>query len=129
MWFKAGIILLITLVLLHFYIDSHTLPIEADYTFEELAKHHGYQSTSHKVVTDDGYILTVYRLFKHGPRGKPVILMHGLFSSADGFISSYSSKGPAYLLVDAGFDVWLPNARGSVNSREHTSLDVWSAKY
>lgn len=29
----------------------------------------------------------------------------------------------AYVLADAGYDVWLPNARGTVYSRDHKSKD------
>lgn len=35
----------------------------------------------------------------------------------------------AYILADAGYDVWLPNARGTRYSRNHIRLDPDSAKF
>lgn len=36
---------------------------------------------------------------------------------------------PAFVLVENGYDVWLGNNRGSVDSHAHVSLDIHSAEY
>ena len=35
----------------------------------------------------------------------------------------HSDKAPAFLVSEAGYDVWLINSRGSGPSRQHVTLD------
>ncbi|CAH2102897.1 unnamed protein product [Euphydryas editha] len=92
----------------------------------------GYYSESHTLMTTDGYILEVHRIpfrrFETAQNAvkisKPVVfLMHGLQGSS----LSYTFLGPgsslAYLLAENGYDVWMGNARGGLNSRRHVTLD------
>ncbi|XP_059057965.1 lipase 1-like [Achroia grisella] len=86
----------------------------------ELILKYGHPLERHEVVTEDGYILTMFRIPKKGP---VVFLMHGLLGSADDFVIGGPEVSLAYLLANDGYDVWLGNARGNKHSRRHISLN------
>lgn len=81
----------------------------------------GLDFKEHTVITDDGYILKVFRIGNN--EGAPVVFFqHGLFSSAETWLVG-KELSPAYLAAQAGYDVWLGNNRGTYYSRNHESLD------
>ncbi|CAH6721708.1 sterol esterase 2 [[Candida] jaroonii] len=69
-----------------------------------------------KVTTDDGYILILFRLKdpevtdEKRDQLKPILLQHGLLSSAGAFLTPGTRSLP-YYLVKNGYDVWLGNNR------------------
>ncbi|XP_059055760.1 lipase 3-like, partial [Achroia grisella] len=92
----------------------------------QLLQKYGYPVEQHEVQTSDGYLLTMFRIPNDGP---PVLLMHGALSSSDDFLTIGSNSGLAYLLADAGYDVWMGNTRGNVHSRRHISLSPSCAEF
>uniref|UniRef100_A0A8D8SKC2 Lysosomal acid lipase/cholesteryl ester hydrolase n=1 Tax=Cacopsylla melanoneura TaxID=428564 RepID=A0A8D8SKC2_9HEMI len=63
--------------------DSKLLPVEQFEKFrtDEIINYWGYPSEVHKVQTEDGYILTNFRM--PNPGGYPILMLHGLTVSSD----------------------------------------------
>lgn len=98
----------------------------------ELLNKYQYGAETYTVKTDDGYYLTLFRITpkQEIPQRPVVFLMHGLLGSADDWLLMGPGKSLAYLLTDAGFEVWLGNARGSKYARRHVAkhpaqADFW----
>lgn len=104
-------------------------------TTPQLIALHGYRAESHFVLTEDGYILTVHRIphsknstTKSSPR-KTVLLHHGLLGSSADWVLTGPEKGLAFILSEAGYDVWLANVRGNTYSKMHTTWPLDSYEF
>lgn len=86
--------------------------------------------TYNNITTDDGYILTVFRItgsyYSPPQNGKPaVLLFHGLGTASDEWLlQSDVQNNLPFILANAGYDVWLANARGTDFSQGHVKLDA-----
>ncbi|XP_012542574.1 lipase 3 isoform X2 [Monomorium pharaonis] len=95
---------------------------------ESIIQKEGYPEEIHVIPTEDGYLLTLYRIT--GKNGSlPVLLLHGLLSSYTDWVISGKNKALAFILADQGYDVWMGNFRGNTYSRAHISLSPSSSKF
>jgi len=107
------------------------IPPEANYHFSELVSTLSYPLETHDVTTEDGYILTYFRIQAKNSQirnGLPVVLLnHGLLDSSDSFVVNNEEQAAGFLLANAGFDVWFANNRGNRHCLRHTHLDSSNA--
>jgi len=121
---KAILIALISLICIQAAFGKFiNIPKEANYDFKQLAGSLNYPVEEHTVQTDDGYLLTVFRIQAKNTQiksGLPaIILNHGLLDSADSFIINNEEQAPGLLIANAGYDVWVTNNRGNKYSLGH----------
>ncbi|XP_046378395.2 lysosomal acid lipase/cholesteryl ester hydrolase-like [Haliotis rufescens] len=101
----------------------------------ELITSKGFPCENHYVTTEDGFILNMQRI-PHG-RGdnssgtakRAVMLQHGLLGSSPNFLVNLANESLAFILADAGADVWLGNVRGNTYSRAHKTLKPSDRKF
>ncbi|EGV91922.1 Gastric triacylglycerol lipase [Cricetulus griseus] len=95
----------------------------------------GYASEEYEAVTEDGYILPINRI-PHGKNNtnstspkKVVLCQHGLFGAPGVWVSNPPNNSLAFILADAGYDVWMGNSRGSTWAKKHLYLDPNSKEF
>ncbi|KAK9466901.1 Alpha/Beta hydrolase protein [Lipomyces arxii] len=78
----------------------------------------GLRALPHDVVTDDGFVLQLFRVtdpnVQETSSRYPVLLVHGLLQSAGAFCVN-ENDSLAFQLCKSGYDVWLGNNRCGFN--------------
>ncbi|CDW75411.1 lysosomal acid lipase cholesteryl ester hydrolase-like [Stylonychia lemnae] len=108
-------------------------PVGYNMTIREQIESRGYVYEEHKIQTEDGYILTAFRVpCKKGENADsktPIQMQHGLFDDGGSWFFNNETLDLSLQLVDQGYDVWSTNSRGTVYSNEHVNLTVNDKAY
>ncbi|CEG37152.1 RxLR-like protein [Plasmopara halstedii] len=134
-----GVVLAITFVSAQEEIHEAITYPDYGLSVMEIIRARGFSVEEHKVTTSDNYILTMYRLprtYEESQRNStiatdksPVYLIHGLLDSSFTFVCNFRNQSLAYILADAGYDVWLGNNRGTTWSSQHLTYPTESDEF
>ncbi|MCQ7618862.1 alpha/beta fold hydrolase [Salmonella enterica] len=101
----------------------------------EIINYWDYPCETYTVVTDDGYILSLYRI-PHGKMNssnlgpKPVVyLQHGTGITASIWVANPPDHSLPFLLAEAGFEVWMGTNRGNSLPKNHLYLNTDSREF
>jgi len=81
------------------------------WTPSELITTAGYPAELWYIRTPQQYEIGVHRI--PNPGHQPVLFVHGFVMNAGCFVANFPENDLAFMLYDAGFDVWLVNIRGT----------------
>jgi pimeloyl-ACP methyl ester carboxylesterase len=102
--------------------------------YKEKITNAGYSFEEHKIQTEDGYILTAWRIpgklsesSEDKSKRKPIILQHGIFDSSYTWFFLNINDTLPILLSEKGYDVWLTNNRGNIFSLEHVNKEEFDS--
>lgn len=129
-------VLLFYVLSLSVFVQSSGVTISG-ITPEDLADEEGFILQKYTVETNDGYLLSLWRfndaddtLTKDELSERtPVLAVHGILDTGTFPMYNYRNNSLAYVLYDAGYDVWTLSARGTTFSTGHKTLSIEDEEY
>ncbi|CAB0017116.1 unnamed protein product [Nesidiocoris tenuis] len=111
---------------------SYFILIDYNPNLQQLIMKEGYSHETYHVTTEDGYILQLVRILplqSSSSRRLPVLLMHGVLSCSDTWVSRGKSQDLAFIMTDMGYDVWLGDLRGNPYTKHHKFLSPHDPRF
>ena len=113
---------------------DNPLEKDEDRTIEEIIYSKGFNVQKHLVKTEDGYILTIFRIpggkdCKDPDHNPPILFQHGIFDSSDGWVCNGEEHSIPFIFAKNNFDVWISNSRGNKYCKEHEKYDNKSFEF
>ncbi|KAL1451128.1 hypothetical protein WDU94_003418 [Cyamophila willieti] len=94
----------------------------------DILKMWGKSGEEHTITTEDGYILSLFRITPLKEKATPVLFLHGLLAAPETWLMR-GKDDLAIILNEKGYDVWLGCYRGSTYGRRHVNLTTADEKF
>ncbi|RZC35006.1 Abhydro lipase domain containing protein [Asbolus verrucosus] len=101
-------------------------------TPRQIATRYGFPFESHEITTEDGYIISLFRIPHNGTdinrKRPPILLQHGFGADAANWMVS-GLQSIVFVFSNYGYDIWMSNSRGSKYSVKHMRYTIYDLQF